>query len=78
MGVYCCCLFRYRLSPETYGYTLVWRSIEKSSLAAMYITAYFLVVTGFLTATVGTVLENQPRALPSNLQLSVYISFDVI
>jgi hypothetical protein len=21
---YCCCLFRYRLSPETFGYTLVW------------------------------------------------------
>jgi hypothetical protein len=20
----CCCLFRYRLSPETFGYTLVW------------------------------------------------------
>jgi hypothetical protein len=23
-SVYCCCLFRYRLSPETFGYTLVW------------------------------------------------------
>jgi len=22
-SVYCCCLFRYRLSPETFGYTLV-------------------------------------------------------
>jgi len=20
---YCCCLFRYRLSPETFGYTLI-------------------------------------------------------
>jgi len=22
-NVYCCCLFRYRLSPETFGYTVV-------------------------------------------------------
>jgi len=22
-SVYCCCLFRYRLSPETFGYTVV-------------------------------------------------------
>jgi len=23
-SVYCCCLLRYRLSPETFGYTLVY------------------------------------------------------
>jgi len=22
-SVFCCCIFRYRLSPETFGYTLV-------------------------------------------------------
>jgi hypothetical protein len=25
-NVYCCCLFRYRLSPKSFGYTLVWRT----------------------------------------------------
>jgi hypothetical protein len=29
MSVYCCryCLFRYRLSPETFGYTLVYKNV---------------------------------------------------
>jgi hypothetical protein len=27
-SVYCCCLFRYRLSPETFGYTLVHFTVE--------------------------------------------------
>jgi hypothetical protein len=26
-SVFCCCLFRYRLSPETFGYTFVWLSV---------------------------------------------------
>jgi hypothetical protein len=31
----CCCLFRYRLSPETFGYTLVWHGYSAS--CALYL-----------------------------------------
>jgi hypothetical protein len=33
--VYYCCLFRYRLSPETFGYTLSFGGVSFSDLIAL-------------------------------------------
>jgi len=35
-SVYYCCLFRYRLSPENFGYTLVY-SLDRGNLACFII-----------------------------------------
>jgi hypothetical protein len=42
--VYCCCLFRYRLSPETFGYTSVCGTVAHYiSSVTIYITLYFTI-----------------------------------
>jgi len=39
---YCCCLFRYRLSPETFGYTLVQLAPLLRALLYTLLTLFFL------------------------------------